>query len=241
MGGWVQKQRCNESGISLERKTRLESLAGWSWDAISEQWEKSFLYLQEFVAREGHCRVPAKYRASDGYRLGEWVSNQRGSKEIIESVFPDRKNRLEQVIGWTWAARDDRWEEGFGYLKEFVDCEGHARVIHSYRTESNYRLGSWVIQQRTKKESMSPERRARLEALPGWTWDVIAQQWEEGFRHLKEHVEREGNAQVAQSYKTADEFRLGVWVATQRKNVDKMTLECKTRLEALPGWVWRVK
>ena len=44
---------------------------------------------------------------------------------------------------------------------------------------------SGLADQRRAKDTMDPDRRQRLEALPGWSWDVLSDQWEEGFSHLK--------------------------------------------------------
>ena len=84
----------------------------------------------------------------------------------------DRRRRLEAVKDWVWDAADYDavWDDGFGHLTAYVHAEGHARVPHSYRTAEDYRLGQWVSVQRGKKESMSAERRQRLEAVNGWVW-----------------------------------------------------------------------
>jgi hypothetical protein len=58
---------------------------------------------------------------------------------------------------------------------------------------------------------------------------------------MKKFSEREGHCRVRQDYKTDDGYRLGVWVNTQRRKKDKMKLDRRQRLEALPGWVWKVE
>jgi Helicase associated domain len=113
--------------------------------------------------------------------------------------------------------------------------------LQSYRTDDGYRLGQWVSIQRANREKMNPGRRERLEALPGWSWDVLSDQWEEGFSHLKKFSEREGHCRVHYSYKCDDGYRLGQWVKAQRGKKDRMAPDRQRRLEALPGWVWRRK
>ena len=124
---------------------------------------------------------------------------------------------------------------------EFVTHEGHSKVSQDLVTSDGYRLGQWLSVQRTTSDSMTPERRARLEALPGWAWEPREELWNEGFRQLKELIEKGGSCLVSRTFKTADGYRLGGWVHKQRSRRDTMSLERRTRLEALPGWVWHPK
>ena len=83
---------------------------------------------------------------------------------------------------------------------------------------------------------MSAERKARLDGL-GFVWDVLADQWEEGFQHLKAYVTEHGHCRVSFKHICADGHRLGQWVQVQRRRVDTMPAEQKARLDAL-GFVW---
>ena len=204
---------------------------------VTSSWNFWIGMMEEFVEREGHARVPDGHKTTSGYLLGAWTSNQRNNQD---SMPADRKARLEALPGWTWDVLSTQWDEGFGHLVEFAEREGHAMVPVAHKTASGYRLGGWVCTQRTHRDSMPTERKARLAALPGWTWDVLSTQWDEGFGHLVEFAEREGHTRVPRHHKTASGYLLGNWPSTQRKKQGSLSAERKARLEALPGWTWDV-
>ena len=237
LGRWVGVQRRNKDKMNAERRQRLEALPGWSWDALADQWEEGFFQLREFSDREGHCRVPDGYKTDDAYRLSGWVQTQRSNKDKMSA---ERRQRLEALPSWSWDVFSEKWEEGFSHLKQFSDREGHCRVAGSYKTNDGYRLGIWVVNQRAKKDAMDLDRRQRLEVLPGWSWDVLSEQWEERFSHLKQFSEREGHCRVTDGYKTDDGYGFGQWISVQRRNKDTMEPDRRQRLEALPGWSWDV-
>jgi superfamily II DNA or RNA helicase len=133
------------------------------------------------------------------------------------------------------------WEFWFGLLERFVQREEHARVKVGH-VEDGFRLGMWVHNQRQARlDRLTPDRRTRLEALPGWEWDPFDERWEAGFEVLTTFVRREGHARVLRNH-IEDGFGLGTWVYTQRSNRarDRLSDARKERLEKLPGWSWYV-
>jgi hypothetical protein len=87
------------------------------------------------------------------------------------------------------------------------------------------------------ENKMDADRQQRLEALPGWSWDPLTDQWESGFSRLSDFSQREGHCRVPTAYKTEDGYRLGYWVNQQRTIRDKIDPERRRRLDA-PGFDW---
>ena len=75
------------------------------------------------------------------------------------------------------------WEEGFYHLEKFVQQEGHARVLRSYKSPDGYRLNSWVGSQRKKKDKLTPLQISRLNKI-GFEWDPNNSLWEKCFSYL---------------------------------------------------------
>jgi superfamily II DNA or RNA helicase len=177
LGYWVLNQRQDKDIMSAERKRRLDAV-GFDWDPLESGWEKGFAALKKFQAREGHCLVPDDH-VEGSYNLGTWVGIQRGKKDALSA---ERKRRLD-AIGFVWEAREGAWEERFDALKAFKAREGHCRVPHGH-IEGSIKLGTWVVHERAKKDTMSAERKKRLDAL-GFVWDTQEDYWEKGFAVLK--------------------------------------------------------
>jgi len=235
LGAWVNNQRSIKDTLSPERQEQLESLNGWVWDILEFQWEEGFNHIKVYANTHGHCRVPGNYKSTDGFKLGSWVNYQRSIKDALSL---DRRERLEALNGWVWDILEFQWEEGFKYLRAYSDEHGHSEVPDTYKTINGYRLGEWVGKQRTKRNTMSPERQERLEALNGWVWDKREYEWGKGFKYLMAYTDAHGHCRVPQRHKTTDGFRLGSWVVTKRHRKDTLSPERQEQLESLNGWVW---
>jgi hypothetical protein len=223
LGNWITHLRVIEDSISAERKQRLNAI-GFVWDVCQTQWEEGFAALTLFEAREGHCNVPNPHVEAD-FNLGSWVRNQRHKKD---SMSADRRKRLDD-IGFNWDPYKSDWEEAFAALAKFKECEGHCRLPH------HLRLGRWVGTQRKNKDSMSADRRKRLDNI-GFVWDPYESDWEEGFAVLNIFKAREGHCEVPARHVEGN-FHLATWVSAQRTNRDSMSTDRRKRLDDI-GFNW---
>ena len=115
LGRWLadQRYRKKKMELSLEHFNILEDL-GVTWEigqgvrsctdglrnrpSAEERWEKGFRELKEFVQKNGHAQVPARYRENPG--LGYWAWSQRTRKKKGK-LSEEHITRLEKV-GFDW-------------------------------------------------------------------------------------------------------------------------------------------
>ena len=228
---WVGTQRSTKGKLTIEQVSRLDGL-GFVWDAHGQAWEEGFNYLLAYKEEVGDCLVKDKLVYQD-FSLGSWVSSQRSKKDTLTLEQLSRLNQL----GFIWDARENLWETGYKYLvayqEEFGDC-----LVTIKGQYCDYKLGIWVSNQRVKKETMSLERRNRLNKI-GFVWDLLDYQWEEGFECLGAYKEAFGDCLVSSSFKLKN-YNLGGWVLRQRKSLDELSSERCFRLNKV-GFVWDPK
>lgn len=132
------------------------------------------------------------------------------------------------------------WELWFGLLVAYVEHHGDCLPPAKY-LEQGLPLGRWVDKQRAafKRGDLSPERAARLQALPGWAWSVLDGAWEQAFAALVRFRAEEGSTRVPVAYEQ-DGVKLGRWVIKQRQAYrhGRLSVERVQRLEAIEGWAW---
>src|ERR1700704_6863885 len=78
---------------------------------------------------------------------------------------------------------EDAWEKGFAALKQFKAREKHCRVPRRHE-EGAFNLGTWVINHRNRKDTLSVQRRQRLDAI-GFDWTLLPfarASWDKGIR-----------------------------------------------------------
>lgn len=98
LGQWVSNLRSRKGLLPLQRQRRLDAI-GFIWGARDYRWEQGFIALLGFKRREGHCRVPFRH-VEEKYKLGKWVSMQRGNRKIMSAERIARLNK----IGFVWRA-----------------------------------------------------------------------------------------------------------------------------------------
>jgi len=233
LGVWTKTQRRQHEKLSTEKIKKLEDL-GFIWNVSYEtKWNEGYEYLRQYVANNATTLVPMKCKV-DGFTLGKWVGQQRGRKDKLSSGQISKLDDLEFV----WNIGDYQWNNNYKLLVEYCDKYGDTLVSIRYKTNDGFNLGHWVSNIRSKPDRVSEENKRKLSGI-SFIWDIFEYRWDKGYQHLKQYAKDNGNASVAQKYKT-DGFNLGSWASHQRQNKEELSPERIKKLDDL-GFVWSVK
>ncbi len=171
LGRWIANLRNKKGGaLSSSQKQRLDEI-GMAWEgAYSKAWERGFAYAKKYFDRYGNLNVAGSYKTEDGFKLGDWLSNQR-EKFRVDKLESDRKVRLD-AIGMVWE-KEDSWEVRFQLAKAYFEEYGNLRIPAGYKVNGIW-LNKWVSEQRLiyqgkRKTTLSPTRIKRLETI-GMVW-----------------------------------------------------------------------
>jgi very-short-patch-repair endonuclease len=245
LGGWINKQRmdrrCNK--IAPERKERLEKL-GMIWEAEvlrRGSWDVKLDLLKVYLANHNGKFPAADYITEAGVQLGLWLNNQR-QKYRTGTLLLHRKKKLEK-LGMVWKALEQYWEEQYGQAKAYYQSHGNLCLFSQRGGQSPKGLGAWLSKQRSdyRRGQLSPERIRKLEKI-GMSWEVRENEWEAMYRRALAFYRQHGHLRVSKTRGASEDYQLGYWLGTQRKNYSTgtnpfFTGERTRRLEEI-GMVW---
>ncbi|GLW58143.1 DEAD/DEAH box helicase [Kitasatospora phosalacinea] len=191
IGGWLAGLRAaaevpeGEPGaLAPERKAALEEIDPWWCPRWPVTWQRSYATARQWWL-ESDGRVDwaglSVEREFEGEPLGRWVRAQRSGFAELDQEQQDLLAALgieeDQELAAARAAaaakpkvsRTDRFAAGLAALAAFVEREGHARVPRTHKTEEGLSLGTWVNNQKARRDKLSAEQLGQLEAL-GVAW-----------------------------------------------------------------------
>jgi Fe2+ transport system protein FeoA len=228
LGHWVMTQRANQyQNLSVERRQRLDDI-GFALRTPRREWGLIFQRLVDYQLQHGDCRVPAKYQPDP--QLARWVTNQRAK---YQNLSVEQRQRLDD-IGFVPGTRlTERWDSMFERLRNYQSINGHCAVPAKYSLDPQ--LGSWVVNQRSKYQTLSEERRQRLDGI-GFVLRMPRREWDLNFQRLVDFQLKHGNCRVPARYQP--DPQLGHWVTNQRINYPNLSVERRQRLDDI-GFVLR--
>ena len=98
------------------------------------------------------------------------------------------------------------------------------------KRSENRQLAAWVVAQRIKRDTLSDDKRFRLDALE-FDWGPNTTFWEKMLAELVRYKDVHGDCNVPQ--KRPDNRKLASWVAKQRIKRDTLCEDKRSRLDAL--------
>ena len=205
-------RRAKRNGTLSEIQIQRLNEVGMPWDdKFTRKWENGFEHAKAYFVQNGNLDVPTMFVCEDGFKLGEWIANQRDKSGT--KVIEERRKKLDS-ISMIWK-KADPWEVRFALAKKYFEEHGNLDMPAVYNADGMC-ISKWLNEQkhiyygRRKGKSLTDEQIKRLESI-GMQWrdrkEII---WLSRYELLKKYVDEYGTADVPTDY-VIDGFKLGMW------------------------------
>jgi superfamily II DNA or RNA helicase len=231
LGLWVsqQRNRYKANRVLPNQKKLLESLPGWSWDPLNENWMDLYSACLKLESTNPMIR-----RGSIPKELLEWMKDQR-ERHQNGQLSSERVRLLEQLSDWMWNPKTDLWQVIFNEFSKWAESNNPNTV--SPEVEFGGASGrSWTDNQRTRYRTgkLTEDQISQLQSIPGWSWHRTGSRWNSNFETLRRLV---GESSLEDTNLTAD---IEEWIRTQRRRqrAGRIPKDEQQKLESLKGWSW---
>lgn len=264
LGTWVYKCRLlhmQKNGLDQEQVKALDEI-GMVWELESKKyssvkpqtikpktkrvkkvepkqpknpWDVNYAVAKEYYETHGSVVGMSK---KENPKLHGWLQNQRHSYRSGYLVEIQLKQLADIGIDEKWLSpQPTPFEKGYVIAKEYYELHGDLDVATNYQYTNGFWLGSWIDKIRKKKDELSDEQIALLDAI-GFVWEN--DNWEERFALAKEYFTKNGCLPL-EPKQCDDESSLRIcqWLRRQllRKNDGKMPQDQIDRLTEI-GMDW---
>jgi len=241
IGSWIQRQKIlnNNNNLPVDKATKLSNLQNWTWDSFNDsKWMRGLEELIAYFNLYKSSRVNIKYITPNGFKLGQWVFQQR---QLFKdgTLIDNRILELEKLNDWTWVPHDDSWIEMLHLLKDFYSEYGNINVPRNYQVKGQ-NLGVWFSYQRKRevRGELEPYKLELLNKFDGWE-RTIPQRPMNWLRWLREN----GASEQSVNYKNLSQHnkdKLSNWIKLKSNkyfsgHLSKLEAD---ELASIKDWNW---
>ncbi len=243
LGKWICYARqkydkvrsCGKETSDIPELQQLSDL-GMIWGKGSESFQRGLRAAKKYVAQYGNLEVTTRYITEDGFRLGQWLDNQRTRKKRnADSRKTDEELAQLDELGMRWETKPDIiWENNYQQAKRFYEINHHLNPSSNY-TIGRLNLGKWIGRQRElyRDGRLNTDQVKRLETI-GMEW-MSPNSWERYYKVAEQYYRTHGDLEMQPDYVSPEGIWLGRWIAGQRlaKNKGTITKEHTQKLDSL--------
>lgn len=127
LGSWISSQRSfyKKDYFSWLDKERIRMLneIGMIWDSYEYRWNKMYTLVKAYYEYYGHSNIPARFKNSDGVKIGSWLHVQRQRYMGYLNVnLTDKQLELLEKVEIVWFIRKNK-----NYQIEEITIENKVR------------------------------------------------------------------------------------------------------------------
>lgn len=210
-------------------------------------WQSYYSACLDYEREHGNLDVPERYVSKSGVRLGVWIVHirQLKKKDSLPNYLTSDRLKLLDKLNMIWDYSEYWFEVRYKALVEYKKRHGNCEVPQEYVTADGLRIGSWVynVQLSYKgiyiKCHLTDEQYNALIALGVNLETYRETQWKTSLEEAKIFYEENGHIDAVFRYESPSGFKLGHWLAEQRKAYKdgRLSEQRKTELDKL-GMIW---
>ncbi|WP_240528341.1 DEAD/DEAH box helicase, partial [Streptomyces amritsarensis] len=204
-----------------------------------QDWRRGAEAAHRYRQREGDLEVPYEHVEEAGaFPLGRWLSDQRRAYRA-GTMTGERAAELEG-LGVVWDTADAGFETNLGAARAYHDLHGTLAAPRGAAI-MDVQIGQWLTNVRRPgglgKDPVRAERRAaQLAAIdPDWNPAVLGWtvDWQRHYTYLAQLLTEGARLAAVVPGVTRHGDDIGRWLATQRRNWDRLNTEQQRRLAEL--------
>ncbi|QUA54108.1 helicase associated domain-containing protein [Aristaeella lactis] len=182
LGQWVKNQRTaiKRGKLCRERYELLSNLNfRFNVKNTNTMWLNGYNHLIDYFNNCGNVNVPQSYISPDGYRLGQWVFQQRQvfKRNRLDHERYELLKKIKFSFDTNRSNPEPAWENGYNHLIDYCRIHKSVKVPARYISPDGFKLGYWVFYNQINYKLLSITQIKKLEAtgfFPLWhethTW-----------------------------------------------------------------------